>query len=439
MAYGKGDFPLEQASKIGHLKLTNHPTITALISSFETTTKAPESVLPAKSGTIDVSASTQLSRIVTIDGGQAVVPNEYRREKRLAFIQVAACMLKISDLRYMREHPMMDPRDWKKMTEENWYHPAVLPLCGVRLPWRTVKETIRELIDAALTELQLYETLKFLVYREWDTAYTIPEDEKPAMDCWSCGERFPLPRHAVSMQCPQCNHEHRLSDYLRIGADSPDTWSREESANNLRDVLETLTLFHFLRVYSGKPALGSTLFIKDGPLLLRAHLSRLVEPIRSFIEFIRGRGWPLYLVGVEKTGDFVDYVEEFKQQIPDPGDFFLPDVRFLVEEINGATMSPNYRNRVSYGAKVALRAGPDHVIALSVPTGGFKLSPTSADLLGFEESVRALSELLSYRYPNAIIPLVLANSTVSIARKPSGGILKAFADQLMIANTVSRT
>jgi hypothetical protein len=194
-----------------------------------------------------------------------------------------------------------------------------------------------------------------------------------------------------------------------------------------------LTLFHFLRIYSGKPALGSTLFIKDGPLLLRAQLSRLVEPIRSFIEYIRGGGWPLYLVGVEKTGDFVDYLDEYKQRIPGPGDFFLPDVRFLVEEINGATMSPNYRNRVSYGAKVALRAGPDHVIALNVPTGEFKLNPTVADLLGFEESTRTLFELLSYQYPNAIIPLVLANSTVSIARKPSGGILQAFADQLMTA------
>jgi hypothetical protein len=57
--------------------------------------------------------------------------------------------------------------------------------------------------------------------------------------------------------------------------------------------------------------------------------------------------------------------------------------------------------------------------------------------LGFEESVRALSELLSYRYPNAIIPLVLANSTVSIARQPSGGILQAFAEQLMSGNMVN--
>ena len=179
---------------------------------------------------------------------------------------------------------------------------------------------------------------------------------------------------------------------------------------------------------------SSTLFIKDGPLLLRAQLS-LVEPIRDFLQYVHGKGWPLHLVGVEKSGDFVDYLKN-QTSNPRPRDT-LPDVRFLVEEINGATMSANYRNRVSYGAKVALRAGPDHIIALNVPTGEFKLNPCVADLLGFEESVRALSEVLSYRYPNAIIPLVLANSTVSIARKPSGAILQAFADHLMAGNTAS--
>jgi hypothetical protein len=62
-------------------------------------------------------------------------------------------------------------------------------------------------------------------------------------------------------------------------------------------------------------------------------------------------------------------------------------VRFLVEEISGNEMPQGYRNRVSYGAKVAVRLGPDHVIVLNVPTGDFLLDPTVGDLLGFEQSV----------------------------------------------------
>jgi hypothetical protein len=66
----------------------------------------------------------------------------------------------------------------------------------------------------------------------------------------------------------------------------------------------------------------------------------------------------------------------------------------------------------------------------------FKPNPSVSDLIGFEASVRALSKPFSYRHSNAIIPLVLAHSTGSIDRQPSGGILQALADHLMSGNPV---
>jgi hypothetical protein len=80
---------------------------------------------------------------------------------------------------------------------------------------------------------------------------------------------------------------------------------------------------------------------------------------------------------------------------------------------------------------VAVRLGSNHVIVLNVPTGDFLLDPVAEDLLGFEQSVRVLSRLLSYRYENALVPLVLVNSLVSIAQRPSGSILETFAIGLM--------
>jgi len=68
---------------------------------------------------------------------------------------------------------------------------------------------------------------------------------------------------------------------------------------------------------------------------------------------------------------------------------------------------------------------------LNVPTGPFLLDPKPSDLYGFEESVRVLSRLISHRYDNALVPLVLANSMASIAQRPSGTILEAFAANLM--------
>ena len=432
MAYAKGGFPIEQASKIGHLKMVSDPTIKQIVESFESTEPGAAKKLFTKTGNISVSDGTSIERVIAIDGGQAIVPHPFRREKAIAFVQVVACMLKMDDLRYMRDHPMMDPRDLARKTEDSiWYNPAMIPLSGVRLPGRTVQETIRLLLHGTLTETRLYETLKYLVYREWMPQWP-DEIDMPAMDCLYCGTRVELPRHALKFSCDNCSHEHWLSDYLSIGGDGPDHWAKEDAANALRDILETLSLFHFLRLYhEEETVIKETLFVKDGPLLLRAALSRLVEPIRAFICHTKENFYGVNLLGVEKTGDLVNFMQECADELSAPGDFFLPTVKFLLEEVAGVTMPFGYRNRVSYGAKILVRIGPDHILALNIPTGDFLTDPTLQDLIGFEDSVRALSELVSYRFENAIIPLVLANASASIARRPSGEILTTYADQFL--------
>jgi len=255
--------------------------------------------------------------------------------------------------------------------------------------------------------------------------------------CLACGARFELPytSRALSFACSSCSHVHYLSDYLGISEISDD-FGREITVSNLRNILETLILFDLVRKFgTQKEQMRKTLFIKDGPLLLRAQLSRLVEPIRSLLAHLRDVGIELHVVGVEKNGGFVSLIDEFQTALPSPGDYFLPSVRFLVEEVAGGEMPDNYRNRVSYGAKVAARLGPNHVVVLHVPTGEFSLDPKPQDLLGFDQSVRVLSKLVSYRYENALVPLVLINSMVSIAQKPSGTILETFAAHLMGASS----
>lgn len=65
-------------------------------------------------------------------------------------------------------------------------------------------------------------------------------------------------------------------------------------------------------------------------------------------------------------------------------------------------------------------------LPLNIPTNDFLLSPSIDDLLGFRESAGVLSKLITYRYENAIIPLILANEYSSISEKPSGDILQTF-------------
>jgi len=195
---------------------------------------------------------------------------------------------------------------------------------------------------------------------------------------------------------------------------------------------------YFLMAYKDRPTvLRRTLFLKDGPLLLRAQLSRLVEPIREFLSYLVATcGRELHIVGVEKTGELVNHVPLIERQIPNAGDYFLPTIRYLHERIHGVAFDPkSYRNRVQYGSKIVVRLGPSHVVALNVPTGLFKTDPILSDLYGFSESASMLSELLSFSFENALVPVVLANSAVSISFNPSREVLEAFAGRLLGSRT----
>ncbi len=437
MSYGSGRFPFERASKLGHMKLVEHEQVSRLIRQFESVEAQESAPVGECTGHIDLSTPSQIRFIVTVDGGEAVIPNTIRREKRIAFINVCAILIEREEIEYLREHPVIDPRDVARVFEGKvWYQAAPLPLSGISIPGQTVRETIRETVDAVLEYTHLYPTLNYLVSRKWDPTYVMGSElnpEAPHMDCLDCGANIWLPKGKINFNCGACGHTHRLSDYLGIGAEGPEDWAREEAAMSLRNVLETLTLFHFIIRYqnTGPIALSQILFVKDGPLLLRAQLSRLVAPIRAFITFVRDHVGPLYLTGITKNGELVDQLDAIKEQLPTPGDFFLPSVRYLMEQISGLRFDPaSYRNRVQYGAKVVVRLGPHHVVPLDIPTGDFLTDPKPEDLIGFAEMVPVLATMLSYSHDNGLIPLVLANQYSSISERPSGDILKAFAGKL---------
>src|SRR6266567_1346217 len=437
MSYGSGRFPLERASKLGHVKLVEHEQVTRLIRQFERIDTEADEPVGALTGKLDLEATSPIQFIVAIDGGQAVIPNEVRRDKRIAFIKVCAMLIRREDITYLRKNPVIDPRDLAKMFDRSvWYHPAVLPLAGIALPSESVKETIRRTVDAVLEYTRLYDALNYLVSRVWDSGYDMnprTNPRTPHMDCLSCGAVMGLPKNAINFGCPSCHFPHRLGDYLGIAHEAPEDWSREEAAMSLRSALETLTLFHFLiRYWKGnQDVLAKTLFLKDGPLLLRAQLSRLVEPIRELIKQLRSEDVKVYVAGLEKNGELVDHIEDIKKHLIEPGDFFLPSVRYIVEEIAGLQFDPTkYRNRVQYGSKVVVRLGRDHVVALDVPTGDFLTDPTPVDLVGLSEIASVLADMTSYSHDNALIPIKLVNEYSSISERPSGDILKAFAGSL---------
>lgn len=439
MAYqGSGRMPMERASKIGHIKMIQDPHLQRMMAEFESSSPTSGDPIGERSGHIDLTHPSNVQYVIAVDGGEAIIPNQIRREKRAGLISVAALLLQMNDLEEMKNYPILDPRDLaRRLKDSIWFNTTFLPMAGIRIPGQSVKESIRRAVDSTFHFTGLYPTLQFLVSREWDSNFIMSSGDAPYFFCRQCGGKLYVPKSTLHFRCPHCNHPHTLSDYLGIGEESAEEWTREETVKALRNTLETLTVFHFLRVWRTQPeTLSQILFVKDGPLMLRAGLYRLVDSIRAFIAHLQEQRISFYLIGIEKTGEMVNHLDEIKNQLPEPGDFFLPTVPYIIEQIDGYAFNPHtYRNRVQYGAKVAVRLGPNHILPLNIPTPEFLLYPTTDDLIGFQESVTTLSRLISYRYENAIIPIVLANEHASISQRPSGDILESYINSLIVANT----
>jgi hypothetical protein len=407
--------------------------IQRMIECFEDHRPLPDGILPAPTGNIDEQGRSPIRQIITVDGGHQAVPNIARPERQVGFVQIAAQLLQFDTIEQLRAHPMADPREVRAMVGRYTHHTlAAIPLCGIHMPGLTVRQSLRETIHRYLAHYQLYEALSYLVYWSWKSEMPVA----PSMDCLRCGEAFELPRHALQFQCPRCAEEHHLSDYLGMVDQDADDRSTAETVSNLRSILEALVLFSFIVRFRERPVImAQTLFLLDGPLTLRAQLSRLVEPIRALIADQRDNGAAIYLLGVEKTGTLRAFADSCMSTLQHVGDYFIPSTRYLLEQVYGRTFDERtYRNRVNYGAKVIARVARDHLLALNVPTGDYLLAPTVTNLIGFADMIRSMSRLVSYSHDNALIPVVLANAEASISNQPSGPLLAQFVDRILAAH-----
>jgi hypothetical protein len=101
-----------------------------------------------------------------------------------------------------------------------------------------------------------------------------------------------------------------------------------------------------------KSVLSNALFIKDGPLSIRAQYSKLVEPMRSFLYYAYSIGVNIHIISQEKSGYFFDHLELIGPGAPE-NSIFIPDGKYIKEEIQSR---PNegmpYGKDTNYGAKV---------------------------------------------------------------------------------------
>lgn len=433
MPYNQGNrLPGERASRLGHLDVLNSPLVNQLVHSFEEEPPSPDNIqvqwlaLPATGESLDI--------IFAVDGSLQTIRDELPPHKSLSFVKTA--LMRIDQVALDRidkdsPHPF-ELRDL--MAESALYHATVFPLQHVQLKGITIYDAVRQIIFESMRDTSLngdiFETLKWIVYEKWSGE----EKNVPPFECPHCHKTgATLPYDAEKGACPYCGKELFLTDMLGFHLEMVEDAARESVASAYMLVHETLMLFTGVRLYweTNRAILKRCLFLKDGPLQIRAQYSKLVAPIRRFLMHAYRQDVPICIIGQEKTGIFVDHFELFKHSAP-PDSYFVPDHKYICEEIQQrpADGAP-YGQDTNYGAKIFLTLTDRYRFVFTLPVmqsmREFIVAPDPTKLIGFDRIVTTLPSLVSSRHENALMPIELAHSIASLSTYPSAQVLKLFA------------
>ena len=431
MPYQSGTrLPQERAGKLGHLEVIKSDLVNSLCHAFEDVSSLD---VPNKVDWIPINLEGQkLPIVLAVDGSLQVLRSETPPYKEVAFVKTALLKLDTYALEKVDKrtpHPF-ELRDI--MAESAVYHATVFPLKHLALSGTNLYNAVRRIIfdsfaDASL-ERQPLETLKWIAYEKWDG---IPKS-LDSFECPHCEENVAsLPYDVEIGRCQNCGGELFVTDMLGFHLDmAPDTIS-DSVATAYMNLHEIMMLFTGIRYFweNSRNQLPECLFVKDGPLSIRAQYSKLVAPIRRFIAFAYANNCPVHLIGQEKSGKFWEHLEMIGQTAPSPS-IFIPHDEYIKSEIHHR---PNrgalYGKDTNFGAKTFLKLSDYHQMVISVPTDRktFHPAPQVNDLVGFQRIAATLPTILSSRHEGGLLPIELAHGVASLSTYPSARILRLFA------------
>ena len=433
----------EWAAKLGHVCTAGDPLVREMLEGFQAPGAAEED--PAARGVsfVDTSRTPPLPYVIAVGGSFASVPNVVAPQKVLGYVKVASAAVDVAQIAQLRA-PVIDPAAiGRLLTDAADTQATVLPVGNVRIPGRSLLQSVRHALLATFEHAQggaLYDTLEYLVAYGWDEdaePWRAGSKHRPRFACPFCDAQVFPPRRRRKFRCHGCAVDLTLVDALGLVTDASESSSDSAVAMNLKAVLEHLTLLTCLRrlVDTGPGFHDAVLLLRDGPLMLRGGAARLLaDPVRAWLRFLDDRGTRYGLAGIEREGAFASHRQQTDEWFRDQNGVFVPDNRYTLERIKhagGATAV--YGRRGLYGSKAFCRIDEQNVFVLSLPNrrhnfDAFAADPTVDDLVGLDRVLSTLKALVSRHFPGVPLPLVAVERLLSFPRHATTDLVSWLAE-----------
>ena len=436
--------PFERASKTSHTNIINDTEV----QSFLSTCKLPPYQEDIDDNDLNIHileplSSNPIKNIITIDGGYTnVTVKDDFPSSTIAFFQFGALIFKHQDLVDLKEKPFIDPDDFSKLQKIQRIK-LVIPTKGIFVNNEadfisSVRKAIYEFFIRKPEQNGFMETLKWLIFEEYKMGSCNNVWHLATCPNLNCNKGVDIKKTDISsdftITCPHCGQTIFLTDVFRLHEAIDNELGAGGILGYLTTTVEQILIVHLIRqILKIKPSLLSqTLFIKDGPLAFFGQTANLHKPMRKLVSFLHSQ-YCIYLVGLEKSGPFVEHAEQVSRKIS-PKQFLLLGNRYIYKYIipGHATASDPYGNSSYYGHKVIFKSEHDNVYVATIPSLEAYREPQIDQYINLKEILNNITALKCDLYYNSLVPIVLANKLVSLADHPSSDLLKTFAQEKVL-------
>lgn len=432
-----GRKPAEAASKSAHGHIINDPNVSAFLKRCDIPKRA-DAVRLDKHLVVPFAPleKNPIKHVIAVDSGFTEVPVQSRfPSAKICFFQFGALTFSIEDLAALERGPFIDPDDISKLKQIERLQ-LILPLRNVQIKGEptltaSIRRTVYEFFRQKLEDRELIETIRWLLYQEYDHtagAWTLA-------NCPVCREpRIRLYRDKLSddftLPCERCGEKIYLTDVFRLHEAIDDELGAGGVVGYITTAFEQIIMAHLIHlILDMRPALlREVLFIKDGPLAFFGQTANMYKPMRWLIAHLLTKH-DLFMVGLEKSGPFVEHANEIFQVLK-PSTVLILDNDYIYEYIlpGRADAQRPYGCTTYYSNKIIFKTKTGSMHVITIPTAEEGLAhPQKSELPNLDAILTNVELLRCDMYDNALIPVALANKLVSLAVHPSSRVLQKFA------------
>lgn len=439
MSYSKtGNRPFEVASKSNHIHIIKDPEVQQFLSQHELPKEGAEiSLFDQYLVDIDYDVKDSIEFIIAVDGGDTTVAVKSKfPSSTITFFQFGANLLKISDLKELREQPFISPDSISKLKELQRIK-FTLPTKNIGLidekgNRTTLTFSVRKALYDFFKKHDYLATLKWFLFEEYKkTPLSVRELASHPNNPDTKKVIISLDKINAEYKIAHDDGELFLTDIFRLHEVVDEDLGAGGIVGYLRNLIEHFILIDTIKgLYKRrKDSLKEVLFIKDGPLGFFGQTANMHEPMRELLNHLKSEV-TIYVAGIEKSGPFVEHALEIKDKIK-AGQVYLLSNQHIYKYVKpGDPNNPDAYGRSSYySSKVIFKSRDERIYVVTLPTetSDVVLNPQKTDFENIDIVMKYIEKLKSDMYDNSLLPIALANKLVSLSDHPSSVLLEKFA------------